>query len=170
MVVLIAGASHTGKTVLAQRLLERYGYPYLSVDLLKMGLIRSGRTELTPEEDSELVMYLWSVVREIVKTAVENHQNLIVEGVYLPFSWKEDFEEDYLKEIRFYCLVMSRKYIENHFSEITGYANVIEQRLDDSYCSLDMLIRDNGYNMEMCVKYGCNSILIDDKYEVEIEL
>lgn len=170
MVVLIAGASHTGKTVLAQRLLERYGYPYLSVDLLKMGLIRSGRTELTPEEDSELVTYLWPVVREIVKTAVENHQNLIVEGVYLPFSWKEDFEEDYLKEIRFYCLVMSRKYIENHFSEITGYANVIEQRLDDSYCSLDMLIRDNGYNMEMCVKYGCNSILIDDKYEVEIEL
>lgn len=170
MVVLIAGASYTGKTVLAQRLLERYGYPYLSVDLLKMGLIRSGRTELTPEEDSELVMYLWPVVREIVKTAVENHQNLIVEGVYLPFSWKEDFEEDYLKEIRFYCLVMSRKYIENHFSEITGYANVIEQRLDDSYCSLDMLIRDNGYNMEMCVKYGCNSILIDDKYEVEIEL
>lgn len=170
MVVLIAGASHTGKTVLAQRLLERYGYPYLSVDLLKMGVIRSGRTELTPEEDSELVTYLWPVVREIVKTAVENHQNLIVEGVYLPFSWKEDFEEDYLKEIRFYCLVMSRKYIENHFSEITGYANVIEQRLDDSYCSLDMLIRDNGYNMEMCVKYGCNSILIDDKYEVEIEL
>ncbi len=170
MVVLIAGASHTGKTVLAQRLLERYGYPYLSLDLLKMGLIRSGRTELTPEEDSELVTYLWPVVREIVKTAVENHQNLIVEGVYLPFSWKEDFEEDYLKEIRFYCLVMSRKYIENHFSEITGYANVIEQRLDDSYCSLDMLIRDNGYNLEMCVKYGCNSILIDDKYEVEIEL
>lgn len=170
MVVLIAGASHTGKTFLAQRLLERYGYPYLSLDLLKMGLIRSGRTELTPEEDGKLVTYLWPVVREIVKTAVENHQNLIVEGVYIPFSWKNDFTEDYLKEIRFFCLVMSRRYIENHFAEIAGFANVIERRLDDSYCSRDLLIRDNEYNREMCAKYGCDSVLIDDKYEMEIEL
>ena len=55
MIVLITGASHTGKTVLAQRLLEKYKYPYLSVDHLKMGLIRSGNTELTPcDEDKEL--------------------------------------------------------------------------------------------------------------------
>ena len=48
MIVLLSGASHTGKTVLAQKLLERYQYPYLSIDHLKMGLIRSGNTELTP--------------------------------------------------------------------------------------------------------------------------
>ena len=55
MIVLIAGASHTGKTLLAQRLLEKYKYPYLSIDHLKMGLIRSGNTELTPlSNDSEL--------------------------------------------------------------------------------------------------------------------
>lgn len=29
MIILIAGASHTGKTLLAQRLLEKYHYPYL---------------------------------------------------------------------------------------------------------------------------------------------
>ena len=29
MVFLITGASHTGKTALAQRLLEKYRYPYL---------------------------------------------------------------------------------------------------------------------------------------------
>ena len=49
MIVLITGASHTGKTVLAQKLLERYHFPYLSIDHLKMGLIRSGHTTLTPE-------------------------------------------------------------------------------------------------------------------------
>ena len=54
MVVLIAGASHTGKTALAQSLLEQKGYPYLSIDLLKMGLIRSGQTNLSPEDDAEL--------------------------------------------------------------------------------------------------------------------
>ena len=58
MVLLITGASHTGKTVLAQKLLEKYNYPYLSIDHLKMGLIRSGYTKLTPEDDCELTNYL----------------------------------------------------------------------------------------------------------------
>jgi len=46
MIILITGASHTGKTLLAQKLLEKYKYPYLSIDHLKMGLIRSGQTEV----------------------------------------------------------------------------------------------------------------------------
>ena len=88
MVILIAGASHTGKTALAQKLLEKYRYPYLSIDHLKMGLIRSGQTELTPmSEDGELTTYLWPIVREMVKTAIENGQNLTVEGCYIPFDW-----------------------------------------------------------------------------------
>ena len=57
MIFLIAGASHTGKTLLAQKLLEKYKYPYLSLDLLKMGLIRSGNTALTPEDDEALEAY-----------------------------------------------------------------------------------------------------------------
>ena len=48
-----------------------------------MGLIRSGITDLTPEDDDELTDYLWPIVREIIKTAVENEQNLIVEGCYI---------------------------------------------------------------------------------------
>ena len=81
MVILITGASHTGKTALAQKLLEQRGYPYLSVDHLKMGLIRSGNTDLTPlSDDADLTAYLWPIVREIIKTAIENNQNLIVEN------------------------------------------------------------------------------------------
>ena len=68
MILLIAGASHTGKTVLAQRLLEKYNYPYLSIDLLKMGLIRSGQCALSPEsDDAELTRYLWPIGREMMK-------------------------------------------------------------------------------------------------------
>ena len=118
MIVLIAGTSHSGKTLLAQKLLEIYKYPYLSIDLLKMGLIRSGNTELTPEDDKELETYLWKIVREIIKTAIENKQNLIVEGCYIPFDWKCGFSETYLNEIRCYFLVMDKNYIENHFSDI----------------------------------------------------
>ena len=80
MIILITGASHTGKTVLAQRLLETYKFPYLSIDHLKMGLIRSGYTNLTPDDDDMLTDYLWPVLREIIKTAIENRQNLIIEG------------------------------------------------------------------------------------------
>ncbi len=122
MIVLITGASHTGKTLLAQKLLEKYQYPYLSVDHLKMGLIRSKNTDLTPEDDNELVDYLWPVVREMIKTVIENKQNLIVEGCYIPFDWKEDFTDWYLNEIRYYCHVMSKEYIERHFLDIKKYA------------------------------------------------
>ena len=87
MVVLISGASHTGKTLLAQRLTKRHGWFCLSLDLLKMGFIRSGMTTLTPEDDDRLTGLLWPVAREMVKTAIENRQNLIVEGCYIPVSY-----------------------------------------------------------------------------------
>ena len=95
MVILITGASHTGKTLLAQKLLEKYKHPYLSIDHLKMGLIRSGNTELTPlSDDKALTEYLWPIVREMIKTAIENKQNLIVEGCYIPPYWQRDFSEE----------------------------------------------------------------------------
>lgn len=169
MIVLIAGASHAGKTLLAQKLLEKYKYPYLSIDHLKMGLIRSGYTSLTPEDDEELTGYLWPVVREMIKTAVENKQNLIVEGCYIPFDWQSDFSESYLKEIRYYCLVLSCDYIENHFSDIKKYASTIEERLEDDYTK-DIALRDNAHCLEMCRRYNCNYILIDDHYDPKIEL
>lgn len=126
MIVLITGASHTGKTVFAQKLLEKYKYPYLSIDHLKMCLIRSGYTKLTPEDDNELELYLWPIIREMIKTVIENKQNLIIEGGYIPFEWKKDFSEEYLEHIKYYCLVMSESYIKNHFDNIKKYANIIE--------------------------------------------
>lgn len=170
MVILIAGASHTGKTALAQRLLEKYKYPYLSIDHLKMGLIRSGNTELTPmDEDAELTAYLWPIVREIIKTAIENKQNLIVEGCYIPFDWKKDLAEEYLKDIKYCCLVMSREYIENHFDDIKKYACVIEKRLDDD-CTIESVIRDNEQTLELAKKHNVNYVLIDGEYEIDINI
>ena len=126
MVILIAGASHTGKTALAQKLLEKYKCPYLSIDHLKMGLIRSGNTTLTPlSDDKALTDYLWPIVREMIKTVIENEQNLIVEGCYIPFAWSKDFESEYIENIKYYCLVLSNKYIINHFSDIKNYASVV---------------------------------------------
>ena len=171
MIVLITGASHTGKTALAQKLLEKYKYPYLSIDHLKMGLIRSGNTALTPvSDDKALTDYLWPIVREMIKTAVENEQNLVVEGCYIPFDWPKDFEAEYLKNIKYYCLVMSRNYITNHFSDIKRYASVVENRVDDEGCTIETVLRDNAETLKQCQECKVNYILIDDEYKIDIEL
>ena len=171
MIIVITGASHTGKTALAQKLLEKYKYPYLSIDHLKMGLIRSGNTELTPmSDDKDLAAYLWPIVREIIKTAIENRQNLIVEGCYIPFDWQKGFEENYLKDIKYYCLVMSEDYIRNHFADIKEYANVIENRLDDEWCTLESVLEDNAEILKLAEMDKVNYILIDDKYDINIDL
>lgn len=171
MIILIAGASHTGKTALAQKLLEKYKYPYLSIDHLKMGLIRSGNTELTPmSDDKDLTEYLWPIVRELVKTAIENKQNLIVEGCYIPFDWSKDFEKDYLENIKYYCLVMSENYIRNHFEDIKKYASVIENRLDDEWCTMDSVLADNAHVLKLAKENNVNYLLIDDKYEIGVYL
>ena len=171
MIILITGASHTGKTALAQKLLEKYHYPYLSIDHLKMGLIRSGNTMLTPmSPDSEMTEYLWPIVREIIKTAIENKQNLIVEGCYIPFDWAKDFEESYLAEIRYLCLVMSERYICNHFTDIKEYANVIENRLDDSDCTMESVLEDNAAYLANVQKYKVPYLLIDREYAPDMLL
>ena len=121
-------------------------------------------------DDEALTEYLWPIVREMVKTAIENNQNLVVEGCYIPFNWAEDFEKEYLDDIRFYCLVMSGHYIENHFDDIRKFASVIEDRGEDEDCTLEMVRRDNAEMLKRCKEYGVEYILIDKEYQVDIEL
>ena len=170
MIILIGGASHTGKTALAQKLLQKYGYPYLSIDHLKMGLIRSKNTSLTPfSDDRDLTEYLWPIVREMVKTAIENGQNLIVEGCYIPFGWKADFEDAYLKHIRYRCLVMTERYVKNNFDKIKDFACVIEDRKCDDV-TLESVLTDNRETLILAKKHELDYLLIDDEYKVDIEI
>ena len=170
MIVLIAGATHTGKTALAQRLLEKYKYSYLSIDHLKMGLIRSGQTSISVSDDEKLTPYLWSIVKEMIKTAIENGQNLIVEGCYIPFDWKYAFSEEYLAQIKYYCLIMTKDYIQNHFSDVLANESVVEKRLISGDLTQKHLIEENERNLQLCKMHGLNYILIDKEYKVDIEL
>ena len=120
--------------------------------------------------DKELTAYLWPIVREMIKTAIENKQNLIVEGCYIPFDWAADFEPEYLENIRYYCLVMSENYIRNHFDDIRKFANVVENRLDDAWCTPESVLSDNAAVLKLAQKHNVNYLLIDDKYEITIDL
>ena len=170
MVILITGASHTGKTLLAQRMLEKYRYPCFSMDHLKMGLIRSGNTCLTPEDDGALVDYLWPIEREIIKTAIENRQNLIMEGCYVPCGWRRDFSDPYLQQIRFICLAMTDVYIDKHFDDITGHASAIESRIADAVCSAESLKTDNRRIIEGFLRAGERIVFIEEDYMKTMEL
>lgn len=169
MIVLITGASHTGKTLLAQRMLERYKFPYLSIDHLKMGLIRSGNTELRPEDDDALTDYLWPIVREIIETAIENKQNLIVEGCYIPFDWRHSFGEQYLSSISFICLAMTDAFIDTQFETIKNHSSDIETRMHDIDFTSDSLKEDNRYYVSGFVQSGEQVTLIDTDYEKTID-
>ena len=169
MVILIAGDTHTGKTLLAQKLLEKYKYPYLSIDHLKMGLIRSGQCKFSAEgNDTELTSYLWPIVREIIKTNIENSQNIIIEGCYIPFNWAKDFSERHTREIKYICLIFSQEYIKHNFQDILKYENIIEKRLTTKI-SIDEISKTNRYNLEQCILRKYNYILINKNYQINIE-
>lgn len=163
MIILIAGGTHSGKTLLAQQLLEKHHYPYLSIDHLKMGLIRSGHCSLRPESDDEsLTAFLWPIVREIILTVIENGQNLIVEGCYIPFDYRRYFDAAALAHIRYICLIFSAAYIEAHYDEILANADAIERRQDTGGCTKALLLEENARMLAHCRKHGCAYRLIED--------
>ena len=65
---------------------------------------------------------------------------------------------------------MSEEYIRNHFADIKKYANVIENRLDDEWCIMESVLADNAEILALAQRHNVNYILIDDKYEINIEL
>ena len=169
MIIILTGASHTGKTVLAQRMLEKYKYPYLSIDHLKMGLIRSKNTTLTPADDDKLTDYLWPIVREMIKTAIENNQNLIVEGCYVPADWRKDFDENYLSEMKYICLAFTDEYIDKHMADIIAHESDVEKRMFDADLTPQWLKEANHTYIETCRKNHENLILIEDTYEIDLD-
>jgi hypothetical protein len=96
---------------------------------------------------------------------VENHQNLIVEGCYVPFDWRRDFEPHYLKDIRFICLAMSDEYIRSHFNDINEHASEIESRNADEDCSIENLQADNQSIINGFQRAGEQVMVINDDYE-----
>lgn len=162
MVILIGGSSHVGKTLLAQKMMEKTGFPYVSLDHIKMGLIRGGYTSLTVEQDAKMRVFMWPLVCGMIKTAVENGQNMIIEGCYVPGDWAKSFSDSYLKDIRAVFIVMSEAYIRENAEDIVRWGDVIEKRLDKSV-DIDRLVSCSrmfeewaGENQSPCLKIERN--------------
>ena len=159
MIILISGSSHVGKTLIAQKLLERTHFPYVSLDHLKMGFIRSGLTELTVEDDDKMRDFLWPFAAEMIKTAIENDQNMIVEGCYIPGNWKASFTPEYLSKIYCTFITMDEEYLRANFDKVVGKASVIEKRLEDDP-DLELFINCNREFKQDCEKYDIPNLEI----------
>lgn len=167
MILLIHGPTHTGKTYVAQKVLESFKYPYLSIDHFKMGLIRSKHTHLTPSDSiSDLTHEIWPILKEIIKTAIENDQNLVIEGCYIPFDFAKDFEAEYLKHISYLCLLFHDSYIHKYYRDIIKYQSVVEKRISVDL-TVENLIKENNYFSHQVNMHALNHFIIKDFYNVD---
>jgi putative acetyltransferase len=172
MIILIGGESHTGKTLLAQKLMEKYKVPYLSMDHLKMGLYRGLKDERYHpiQAHKPLGEAMWPIVKAMIMTCVENSQSLIVEGCYILPHLVNDFADEYRPHITAVFLGFSESYIrEKYETDIINYASVIEQRDEDDLGPIESYILKNEHMKNECEKHGCDFYEIDDEYESEIE-
>lgn len=127
MIILIGGESHTGKTFMAQKLLEKYHIPYTSIDHIKMGLIRGcDKCDFkVSDNDNEIADKLWGIINGIIDTCKENEQNIILEGFYLP---PEKVRDVLCNEVICVYIIFSEEYIKDNFYKIISFENVIEKR------------------------------------------
>ena len=167
MVIIIHGASHVGKTLLAQKILEKLNYPYLSLDHLKMGLYKSGKFNFTPmSRYSDITNEIWVVVEEIIKTNIENKQNIIIEGCFIPDNFQDYFGNEYLCNIKYVCLVLSQDYITNHFNDICKYGNIIENRIDNNV-EFELIKKCNANHLNNCINRELYYYLVNDLYDIK---
>jgi hypothetical protein len=91
-------------------------------------------------------------------------------GCYVPFDWRRDFDDHYLKDIRFICLAMSGEYVKSHFNDVTGHASEIESRKADEDCTLENMQADNQRIINGFRCAGEPVIVIEDDYEKAMHL
>lgn len=172
MIILIGGISCTGKTLMAQKLLEKYKMPYLSIDHLKMGLIRGdSNCSFAPTDKSEVIgQKLWPILKGIIMTNIENNQNLIIEGCYLMPSFVKDFDKEYLNDIIAVFIGFSNNYINDNFvSSIIKNRNVIEKRIYEEERPILQFINEHNELRKKCIENDVEYFEIDSDYEKEIQ-
>jgi putative acetyltransferase len=176
MVILIGGAGCVGKTLMAQKLLEKYKFPYLSIDHVKMGIYRGWfNCGFTPESEDEIITEkIWPIIKGTIMTNIENEQNIIIEGCYFPESIEKEFDKRYLSKTIFLNIIFSEEYIrENILEKIIKNRNIIENRgyeFDYSNEEVNKYILENKNNKEKCIKNNIKYFEINKNYDKEIQI
>lgn len=102
MLYLIGGASRSGKTTTAKRIVNEAGIPYFSLDYLMMGLA-NGVPELgvhPTEGDFITGQRMWKIVDPMLTAMVENGIDYTVEGVQLLPAFVAEFQQKFAGDVR----------------------------------------------------------------------
>lgn len=139
MILYIGGAARCGKGILARRLLVELHLPYLSLDVLKMGLTR-GMPELALDPDAggmRVAERLWPLVREMSHNLIAERADYVFEGEILPKD-VDGLRQDYSTQVNACFLGYSTILPGQKLHEIrthSGYPNDWTQ----SYTDADLL-------------------------------
>lgn len=171
MIILISAPSCSGKTLLAQQLLEKHKITYYSIDHIKMGLIR-GIDDIcfTAEDDDDYIAEkLWPIIKGIIMTAIENNQSIIVEGAYIKPEYLLEFDGEYKKHIVPIFLCFTRAYINLHFeSDIIGHRSIIENRLYNETRDITFFIESHEKLAKACRCHNQTFFQVDASYDLTI--
>lgn len=172
MIILISAASCSGKTLMSQTLLEKYKIPYYSIDHIKMGIFRSDRScGFTPCDSNEKIgNILWPVLKGIIKTGIENEQNLIIEGCYILPEYLKEFEAEYAEKIIPVFFGFSKDYIQSEFETgILQHRCVVEKRGYDEERPVQQFIEEHHFFKTRCQLNDQLYFEIEACYEEEIK-
>lgn len=173
MIVLISACSSSGKTLMAQTLLEKYKIPYYSIDHIKMGLFRSDENcGFHPcDNDVDIAHKLWPMLKGIIMTAIENDQDLIMEGCYILPEFIDDFDETYRKKIIPVFFGFSEAYLRKNFdTDIKKYRSVIELRDTPDDRPIEVFMEYHLKNKLGCKEHEIKYHEINDNYMEEMSL
>ncbi|HET7839946.1 MAG TPA: hypothetical protein VFL04_09300 [Rectinemataceae bacterium] len=170
MVILIGGTAGVGKTLLARRIMERSGIPFLPVDHLMMGIYRSDPAcGFTPESDVQRISdALWPILFGMIKTSIENGLGYTYEGFQILPGKLASIGSEYRAEIRSAFPCLGEEYIESRYETIRLRRNAVERRADLE--TKEEMLQRNREFIAACEASGIRPFVIRRDYEAELEV
>jgi len=160
VLIFIGGAARTGKGILSRRMLIERQFPFLSLDVLKMGLAR-GVPEFSIDPNAggiQVAERLWPLVNEMSVSLLYDQMDQVFEGEILPGN-VEALRHAYPNQVRACFLGYSTITPAQKLLEIrthSGYPNDWPQE----YTDVDLLriinreIAFSQYLQSECAKYS----------------
>jgi putative acetyltransferase len=168
MVILIGGTSCTGKTSLARSLMHQLAIPYFSLDILMMGIFRSNpNCGFCPDDsDHSIAEKIWPIVREMIKTDIENGRNQIYEGVQIHPDLTADLPCEYSNHTMSYFLTFSENYLRSSYHDIIRHRAAVEIRSDCP--AIEAMLAANQKLGRECRIRNCDLLEIKNNYIDEV--
>lgn len=170
-VILIGGVGGTGKTLLAKQLMKKLHIPYVCIDHLMMGMLRSETAcGFSVDDSAETIgQAMWPLLVGFIKTNIENQHSIILEGFQLQPELIAQFEEPYRSQLLSVFVGFSEVHFRaGQFAKIEQYRHVVEQRLPETY-DLEMLVQSHQQLQANCQKSEMPFFELDGDYNNKMQ-